>query len=187
MENYVYNGCVMAVQAENSGLPAMLLPNATVQADPEHPYVKRLVARGLLTASIITVPEVVPSYLTGFRFRTICSFMSKSEQLHTYNPNAIGSNGEKVINLANLFNDSAMTGNGSTNLDSNGWSEWSRPLTFEDVNYPSSNGGVTLVYNKEESPNYWMDMNGITDLNSFFARLASTSGFVGSIDYKNFG
>ncbi len=48
MENYQYVGCVMAVQAENSGLPAMLLPNATVQADPEHPYVKRLVARKLL-------------------------------------------------------------------------------------------------------------------------------------------
>lgn len=48
MENYQYVGCVMAIQAENSGLPEVLLPNATVQADPEHPYVKRLVARGLL-------------------------------------------------------------------------------------------------------------------------------------------
>lgn len=48
MENYTYTGCVTTVQAEGSGLPAVLLPNATVTADPNHPYVKRLVARGLL-------------------------------------------------------------------------------------------------------------------------------------------
>lgn len=48
MENYTYTGCVTAVQAQNSGLPDVLLPNATVTADPNHAYVKQLVARGLL-------------------------------------------------------------------------------------------------------------------------------------------
>lgn len=48
MESYIYKGCVTSVQADGSGLPAVLLPNATVTADPNHAYVKRLVARGLL-------------------------------------------------------------------------------------------------------------------------------------------
>lgn len=48
MQTYEYKGCVMAVQAQNSGLPDVLLPSATVTADPNHPYVQRLVARGLL-------------------------------------------------------------------------------------------------------------------------------------------
>lgn len=48
MESYIYKGCVTSVQADGSGLPAVLLPNATVTADPNHAYVKRLLARGLL-------------------------------------------------------------------------------------------------------------------------------------------
>lgn len=48
MQKYVYNGCVMAALATDSGLPDVLLPNATVTAYENHPYVKRLVARGLL-------------------------------------------------------------------------------------------------------------------------------------------
>ena len=59
----MYNGCVMAVQAENSGLPAMLLPNATVQADPNHPYVKRLVAKNLLSQQSTISIKCVPSSL----------------------------------------------------------------------------------------------------------------------------
>lgn len=48
MESYIYKGCVTSVQADGSGLPAVLLPNATVTADPNHAYVKRLVARAML-------------------------------------------------------------------------------------------------------------------------------------------
>ncbi len=58
MRTYVYKGCVMAVQADGSGLPAVLLPNATVITNENHPYVKRLVAKGLLVGKkVVTVEE----------------------------------------------------------------------------------------------------------------------------------
>lgn len=63
MQTYEYKGCVMAVQEDGSGLPEVgydmsmvgrsglpevLLPNMTVTANENHPYVKRLVARAML-------------------------------------------------------------------------------------------------------------------------------------------
>ena len=107
--------------------------------------------------------------LTGFRIRTSWT-MTKSDQLHTYRPENAGTNGEKVINLANLFDD-------ETFKDADGWSMWSRELTFEDINFVNSNGGVTIVFNSEETPNYWFDFSAITTLSQFFDLLA------GSVEY----
>lgn len=59
MQDFVYSGCVMAVEAVGSGLPEVLLPNATVTADPEHPYVKRLVARGVLQDTGKSQPPIM--------------------------------------------------------------------------------------------------------------------------------
>ncbi|WP_213033359.1 hypothetical protein [Acinetobacter sp. ANC 3832] len=100
---------------------------------------------------------------SGFRIR-LTKNISKSPLLHTYNPESVGTNGEKVVNLANLF-DTTETFNGVTT--------WSRALSFEDVNYPSSNGGVTIVFNTDENPNYWVDMTGITTLMQFFTVLSN--------------
>lgn len=186
-DEFQYVGCTTAF-SEN-GETTVWQPDGT-QMTVQHEsgaYAERLVGVGLLMPSLfIEDPTVIgvliePNVdLHGFRFRMRGGGMSKSEQLHTYDPSAIGSNGEKVINLANLFDD--------LTVKPSGWTMWSRPLTFEDVNYPSSNGGVTLVYNREESPNYWMDMAGVTDLESFFAKLVTTSGFTGGVvEYANFG
>lgn len=105
----------------------------------------------------LAAAEEVPS---GFRIRTQWT-MTKSAELHTYRPENVGTNAEKVINLANLFDD--------LTLDENGWSMWSRELTFDDINFVNSNGGVTIVFNSNETPNYWFDFTGITTLSQFFS------------------
>ena len=68
--------------------------------------------------------------MTGFRIRTRWS-MTKSLELHTYTPSAVGTNGERVINLANLFDDESFK-------TADGWSMWSRELTFDDINFVNS-------------------------------------------------
>ena len=60
MQTYEYKGCVMAVQADGSGLPEVLLPNMTVTADENHPYVKRLVARAMLVGKSERPPQLIP-------------------------------------------------------------------------------------------------------------------------------
>lgn len=107
--------------------------------------------------------------LTGFKIRTRWT-MTKSDQLHTYRPENAGTNGEKIINLANLFDDETV-------MDADGWSMWSRELTFDDINFVNSNGGVTIVYNSKETPNYWFDFSAITTLSEFFDLLS------GSVEY----
>ena len=112
-----------------------------------------------LGKSLNLPPDIPPS---GFRIRLSAS-ISKSPLLHTYRPEAAGTNGEKVVNLANLFDTTELF---------NGVTAWSRPLTYDDVNYPSSNGGVTIVFNTSQTPNYWVDMTGITTLTQFFTALS---------------
>ncbi len=194
MLNGQYVGCTTGFSQSNK--TDIFIPNQSVN-DHITPYLQRLVAVDLIKVEQ-TLSPIIPSEpespiyvddnydyiptenLTGFRFRLAYSWMTKSESLHTYNPEAMGTNGEKVINLANLFDDLRVRGDG--------WTQWSRPLTFEDVNYPSSNGGVTLVFTQDNTPNYWMDMSGIVDLEGFFARLINTPPFLNSnIEYYNFG
>ena len=107
-----------------------------------------------------SLPSDIPG--SGFRIR-LAANISKSPLLHTYSPEAAGTNGEKVVNLANLFDTTELF---------NGVTAWSRPLIFDDVNYPSSNGGVTIVFNSNQTPNYWVDMAETTTLMQFFTSLS---------------
>lgn len=98
--------------------------------------------------------------LTGFRIRTKYN-MDKSPEFHKYQPEYAGTNAERIINLANLFDNVDIK-------DSQGWSEWSREMVFDDINFVNSNGGVTVVFNTKETPNYWINFDGITNLKQFF-------------------
>lgn len=101
--------------------------------------------------------------LSGFRIRIKDLTLSKSEQYLTYRPESVGTNGEKVINLANLFD--------TTDVGNDGWSSWSRELTFSDVNHVMTNGGLTVVFSNDHQPNYWINMSNINSLTDFFNEL----------------
>lgn len=104
--------------------------------------------------------------------------LSKSESYYTYSPDSAGSNAEKVINLANLIDN-------IVDRNAEGWTEWSRALTFEDVNYIASNGGLGVYIHNSGYPNFWVDMDGITTLAEFFEALKGQGGI--AIQYANNG
>ena len=112
--------------------------------------------------------------LSGFRIR-IKQNLEKSPEFHTYKPWAAGTNGERVINLANLFDDESFK-------TADGWSMWSRELTFDDINFVNSNGGVTIVFNPQEIPNYWFNFVGISTLSQFFGLMINEGHQVQYID-----
>lgn len=49
-------------------------------------------------------------------------------------------------------------------------SEWSRPITWEMVNKPAQNGGVTVDLG---DTNYWIDLRNIHTIDEFFADLVN--------------
>lgn len=51
-------------------------------------------------------------------------------------------------------------------------SGWSRPITWEMVNKPAQNGGVTVDLG---DTNYWIDLRNIHTIDEFFADLVSQS------------
>lgn len=51
-------------------------------------------------------------------------------------------------------------------------SGWSRPITWEMVNKPAQNGGVTVHFGET---NYWIDLRTIQTIDEFFADLVSQS------------
>lgn len=115
--------------------------------------------------------------LEGFYIR-LKGTLSKSPSYYTYSPENIGNNSEKVINLANLIDELAYR-------DEEGWSNWSRYISFDDVNYVASGGGLTVVTNTSEVPNDWVDMTNITTVQQFFEALKQQS--VIQIQYANDG
>lgn len=53
-------------------------------------------------------------------------------------------------------------------------SEWSRPITWEMVNKPAQNGGVTVDLGVT---NHWIDLRDISTIDEFFDRLKTDTQF----------
>ena len=110
----------------------------------------------------------------------------KSDDLYTYRPEAEGSNGEKVVNISNLFADSSFDADGKLIGRNDGWSDWSAPIDFSDINHVMSNGGLTIISNPNVSANSWIDMTNVSNV-ELFAQELKNNIYGSNLEYKDFG
>lgn len=116
-----------------------------------------------------TLAPALPARLQGFRFRLrseSSADLSKSASAYTYNAGAIGTNGEKTLNLSNFIDE--------LGLDAEGKTAWSKEMFFDDVNHQDSNGGVSVIFaeRSDYSLNLWIDMRDVSSLSQFADKVA---------------
>lgn len=123
-----------------------------------------------------TLAPALPARLQGFRFRIrteSSADLSKSASAYTYNADAIGTNGEKKLNLSNFIDE--------LGLDAEGKTAWSKAMIFDDINHADSNGGVSVMFaeGNHDTLNLWIDMRDVNNLSQFFDKVSN------ALDYHN--
>ena len=173
-------------------------PSTYTESEKQHfsergitPAVKNRDGSYTLNSQVITpafVPSVEPT--SGVRIRTQNPNVSRFDVLYEYHPENIGNGGENNLNVGNLWADSAYDSQEKTakiRINNDGWSDWSDPIIFDDVNHPNSVGYLGVSFNTQKSPNFAMDMDGIADSADFAWNLLVKLNSFGVFEYRNFG
>ena len=146
-------------------------------------------ARAVL-AKEVTPPQddITPTY--GRRIRTRDAETSRADVLYEYHPENIGNGGENNLNFGNFFADSAYDSQvkGATiRINENGWSDWSNPIDFDEINHANSGGYLGISHTTRKSPNFAINMAGVTNTQMLIGRAIAEFGNYGIIfEYGDF-
>ncbi|WP_443552884.1 hypothetical protein [Psychrobacter celer] len=132
--------------------------------------------------------EVLPTY--GKRIRTRDIETSRADVLYEYHPENIGNGGENNLNFGNFFADSAYDSQvkGATiRINENGWSDWSNPIDFDEINHANSGGYLGISHTTSKSPNFAINMDGVTNTQMLIGRAITEFGNYGIVfEYGDF-
>lgn len=132
--------------------------------------------------------DITPTY--GRRIRTRDAETSRADMLYEYHPENIGNGGENNLNFGNFFADSAYDSQvkgAAIRINKNGWSDWSNPIDFDEINHANSGGYLGISHTTSKSPNFAINMAGVTNIQTLIGRAINEFGNYGIVfEYGDF-